>query len=42
MASGRPGLSADAFSGKVFVAEDAVSLGLIDDVIPWVDFLGVV
>ena len=42
VASGRPGLSADAFSGKVFVAEDAVSLGLIDDVIPWVDFPGVV
>lgn len=38
--SGRPGLSADAFSGKVFVVEDAASLGLIDDVMPWVDFPG--
>ena len=28
-----------AFSGKVFVAEDAVSLGLIDDVIPGSIFL---
>lgn len=38
VASMRPSLSPDAFSGKVFVVEDSAALGLIDGVIPWVDF----
>lgn len=40
VASRRPSLSPDAFSGKVFVMEDAAALGLIDGVMPWVDFPG--